>query len=846
MNAKFALIAALLAVGLALVSAAERAEGTIPVEAEDAELSALDAEADEALHLVGTGRPGRVQAAEESFDALDAEMGVNGLNLAHNLDLSMPVDEDSAEDHVGEEEALDEDVALVAEAESVSIAVADDAADSAESASAAVDSDENASFLQVSEEEESEDESESEEESEDEESDESEDESESESEEESEEEESDSADDEEEAIEAALIVIEADVASDSDAESEADAMTDAGVELVADAAAAQAAAATNVASATIADEDVSAEAASAVDMAEVTDFDTAKLAAKEQEVVRTAGAVSAGLADATIEASGVAADAAPYDADVVAVVSDKLARTAAGAPAFVETGAQAAAEADMPFTPPTEQQQAEEQQHLDLMHSILIQLRKEQGRPLNDEMTPADMDAIEEKMSTLSLVELSAAADTETAAAAAAGAATGAAADADAAHPRDHTVLVTQIVPEVQDTTPGAKLSPATIVKPRREVKPPRDPFRWDIQYRADKRQFMPHDHVELVENAHPLHRRDPTAPTKLKKPVKPAVWDRRPWDTTPKQQYRYDVTYEKRSACCRRREACCVRGVDTKTVVAKVKKPVRIIDPSKPEPQPQPKLKAKKVDKKKADKKKAKMVKPKSYRYDVEFEGQRAKCCAAKSACCAPPQAMYRADVQYMPGGSADSWVVVSGSGERGVVVEVDADELEMLSRIQQRQALLHKLLLTHDSPYYYDDHFDGVAVVPADAAHIVQFHEPRAARDPQQLTVAEQAELNAWMAQLPVVPHLSVVEVGADAHAAQGAVFLQTEESAEAEEASERRLVPARVLKGFVDVQQQPTNLASLLAALPPMPAAAEEQVDEMEDALAQAEADSENDDL
>ncbi len=160
-------------------------------------------------------------------------------------------------------------------------------------------------------------------------------------------------------------------------------------------------------------------------------------------------------------------------------------------------------------------------------------------------------------------------------------------------------------------------------------------------------------------------------------------------------------MQYEKRAQCCRGREACCVRGVQTKTIPAKVKKAVRVVPPTK------------KADSKKkvsADKKK---VAPKQYRWDVEYERQRVQqCCGAKRACCRAPTAMYRADVQYE---AEPNWFVLSGSGERAVVV--GDDELSMLQRIQNRQRLLHKLLLTHDSPLYDDLHWQA-----ASDEHIVQ----------------------------------------------------------------------------------------------------------------------------
>jgi hypothetical protein len=63
--------------------------------------------------------------------------------------------------------------------------------------------------------------------------------------------------------------------------------------------------------------------------------------------------------------------------------------------------------------------------------------------------------------------------------------------------------------------------------------------YRYDVQYHADKRQFMPSQHVELTDKPNPLHARDPTAPSTLKNPVKPQLW-KREFKRPNKPQYRY------------------------------------------------------------------------------------------------------------------------------------------------------------------------------------------------------------------------------------------------------------------------------------------------------------------
>jgi len=94
--------------------------------------------------------------------------------------------------------------------------------------------------------------------------------------------------------------------------------------------------------------------------------------------------------------------------------------------------------------------------------------------------------------------------------------------------------------------------------------------------------------------------------------------------------------------------------------------------------------------------------------------------------------------------------------------------------------------------------------------------------------LSPSEFEDLQEWLSRLPVVPHLSVLELGANTHPTQ-------REQAQEEDAdtdavsfielqaprSARRLKPARVLKGFVDIEREPYTLSQLLNQLPPMPA-------------------------
>jgi len=295
-------------------------------------------------------------------------------------------------------------------------------------------------------------------------------------------------------------------------------------------------------------------------------------------------------------------------------------------------------------------------------------------------------------------------------------------------------------------------------------------------------------------------------------------VWDRRSWEAKlehKRPKYRYDVTYEKRTACCRAREACCIRGVKTK-VIGATKKPVRIV--SKKD-----KKKERKAAKKAAKKEVAAMTEsePKQYRWDVEYERVRASCCSSKKACCRAPLNMYhRSAVDAGSDDGSSEWVVVARTDQsspfvRAGLSKIDDDELEILTRIQARQRLLHTLLLTHDSPYYDED----VHVLTASDAHIVQYHEPASAsggriegygRDGD-LTREEFQELQNWLRQLPVVPHLSVVEVDAKTS------FHTADEDAAFIEVEPKQMVPAKVLAGFVDIEQQPHTLAQLLSALP-----------------------------
>jgi hypothetical protein len=396
-------------------------------------------------------------------------------------------------------------------------------------------------------------------------------------------------------------------------------------------------------------------------------------------------------------------------------------------------------------------------------------------------------------------------ADTETGAKAEATTTAATATEATVDHPRDH-IIVAAISPDVEAPAPGAKLNKVTIVGEKKAPVPVKPKYRWDVRYHPDRRQFLSAGQVELTDKPHPVHRRDPTAPSKLKKPMKPIIWT--PKKRVQRPRYRYDVTYERRARCCAGREACCIRGVNTKTIPAKVKKAARIVT---------------KKDKKKKDKKKkkAKVAPPKQYRWDVEYERERQQCCSAKSTCCRPPAAMYRADVQYE---SQGPWLVVGG-GERAIVLGggSQSEQLSVLQRIQGRQRLLHKLLLSHDSPLYDDAQWEP----NAQDMHIVQFHEPAAARAvgygvDGDLTREEFDELQSWMTQLPVVPHLAVVELAAHTISpTEDAALLQIDEA-------QTNLLPARVLKGFVDVEQEPTTLSQLIAALPPTPAVAHDVED------------------
>jgi len=214
----------------------------------------------------------------------------------------------------------------------------------------------------------------------------------------------------------------------------------------------------------------------------------------------------------------------------------------------------------------------------------------------------------------------------------------------------------------------------------------------------------------------------------------------------------------------------------------------------------------------------------PKQFRWDVEYERVRASCCSSKKACCRAPLNMYyRSAVDAGLDDGSSEWVVVATSDQspfvRAGLSKIDDDELVILQRIQARQRLLHTLLLTHDSPYYDED----VHVLTASDAHIVQYHEPASAsatgvssrriegygRDGD-LTREEFQELQNWLSQLPVVPHLSVVEVDAktSVHTDEDAAFIEVEP---------KQMMPAKVLAGFVDIEQQPHTLAQLLMALP-----------------------------
>jgi len=140
-------------------------------------------------------------------------------------------------------------------------------------------------------------------------------------------------------------------------------------------------------------------------------------------------------------------------------------------------------------------------------------------------------------------------------------------------------------------------------------------------------------------------------------------------------------------------------------------------------------------------------------------------------------------------------------------------------LERIRQRQQLLHKLLQTHESEYY-DEHYARQPLPPRPIWRRFGYGgRVGTANANADLTASEFDELQDWLTRLPVVPHLSVVEL--DSQAKPAAEEEEEEENAALIELKAKTLKPVRVLKGFVDIEREPYTLSELLNQLPPTPA-------------------------
>jgi hypothetical protein len=818
------------------------AAAAIPVEAQDAEEVAFDESIDIAHPMV--------EARDAMADAeLESDPDMN-INLEHNTDLSMPEPELSKADlqieeiaeendlNEDEEEEADEEAAFLSEAETVS----------------------NGNENEDEEDEESEGEEEEEEE------------------EEGEEDESEEEEGEESEVNGAGFLqvhdqdhADTDSETDSKTDSTATAQTGTTAKITAEA------------------EDTGASISEAVipppakepEMQTVTDFGIERVdRASEHETVNTAGAVEAGIAETTIEETDVPAETSPVAAgEVISVVADSAAREGGeltedsedAESSFVEEDSEADSEDEADEELSVEDNE-EEEHKLQLVRSILAEIREAAGKPYDEEITPDEMDEIEEKMSvmveinadanantntntntdanakatantnsnanantntnvnantndkakveTKANVETAAKAATETAAktttntdattatktAAATTTTTTATATTETASAAGGPVVKAKEAPRVDPPAGGRKLVPAVIRGREQEEKPKVPQYRWDVDYVADRRTFR-HD-IELTDK--PVHRRDPTAKSTLKNPMKPKVWDRRP-PAPPKQKYRYDVQYEARRDCCRARQSCCIRSVQEK----KKKQLVR--------------ARVGKVGKNKPKRKVVKAKPKKEYRYDVEYEARRQSCCQNKQSCCRPPK-QYRRDVEYdNDGNDGTQWVVVARA-EAGGRNGFNAQEFDYLKRIHERQRILHKLLKTHPAQYY-DEHYAAQNAewwaaqnepAAARSGTIVYSSGPQRRRGSGQLNAAEFQELQDWLRQLPRVPKLSVLEM-ASKTVGEGDAFLETSTNV-----VRRPMLPVRVLRGFVDIEHQPYTLYSKLENLPAAPAILSEEED------------------
>jgi len=201
----------------------------------------------------------------------------------------------------------------------------------------------------------------------------------------------------------------------------------------------------------------------------------------------------------------------------------------------------------------------------------------------------------------------------------------------------------------------------------------------------------------------------------------------------------------------------------------------------------------------------------PKQYRYDVEYEAQRRSCCDNRQPCCQ----RYRDDDDDDDDDDNDGgrYIVIARNFAVGGRPSFDSHEWAILQRIHERQRLLHKLLQTHQSEYY-DQHFAR--------ERAERFARWQRARD-SVLSPSEYGELQDWLARLPVVPHLSVLELDAKTKQTREADSTDDSDASfiELQAQPHRRLKPAHVLKGFVDIEREPFTLSQLLNQLPPMPA-------------------------
>jgi len=405
-------------------------------------------------------------------------------------------------------------------------------------------------------------------------------------------------------------------------------------------------------------------------------------------------------------------------------------------------------------------------------------------------------------------------------------------------------------------------------IQGRDKPKKKKEKYRWDVRYddqdhRRRHRQYR--GDIELTDK--PMWRtpRDYTK-VSLKNPKKPVILKPRKRLQHRRPKYRYDVEYEKRASCCRRKEACCIRGVKTKRLPAKgflVSGHVRIMDNKRQRSNVDTVVAFDHVDHFDHIDHQDHIHTPQFDHYDVvgsvqpQYRVMDAPVVAFDHVdhfdhidhrdhihspqfdhydVVAEPQ--YRSDVEYASPVRSRRNVVEAGVKRSRS--SFSAQEFEYLKRIHERQRLLNKLLQTHPAEYI-DEHalanfvFENepaaAAATPEAAViwHNYENYYPRTVRSSMVsmgnrdgLSPREFRELQQWLANLPRVPELSVVEVASSAP---------------------KKMISPKIVPGLLDLEHTENTQQAVMERLTQLPepaillqeaeaaAVAEDSVDEDE---------------